>query len=186
MHIPAKYQSLVDTDQDTVERVRKGRGRLGAYRSADPAVRRRVRLDTTSEMDKSRRNARAIKVDLQCPETLSELLDLAYSHYRAAAALQGRAVSSRAYISTENLHRITVNYLRHERTIYDNTLVRKARSGGADHSNAYNQELKIRCLEVIAARFPELGTECDRQLQRVTSDLARATEVVFAAGTMAA
>lgn len=186
MHIPAKYQSLVDTDQDTVERVRKGRGRLGAYRSADPAVRRRVRLDTTAELDKSRRNARAIKVDLQCPEALPELLDLAYSHYRAAASLQGRTVSSRAYISSENLHRITVNYLRHERTIYDNTLVRKARSGGADHSNAYNQELKIRCLEVIADRFPELDTECGRQLQRISRNLAQATDEVLASVALAA
>ena len=176
MHIPAKYQSLVDSDQDTVERVRKGRGRLGAYRSADPEVRRRVRLDTWSEMDKSRRSARAIKVDLQAPEGLPALLDLAYEHYRAAAALQGRTVSVRPYISTENLHRITVNYLRHERTVYDNTLVRKTRFGGADHTNTYNQELKIRCLDVISARFPELGTECSRQLLKIRRSLAQATD----------
>jgi hypothetical protein len=185
MHIPAKYQSLVDADQDTVERVRKGRGRIGAYRSADPQVRRRVRLDNWSEMDKSRRSARSIKVDLQCPETLPELLDLAYSHYRDAAAMQGRTVSSRAFISTENLHRVTVNYLRHERTVYDNTLVRKGRFG-ADHSIVYNQELKIRCLDVIAERFPELATECDRQLLKIRRSLSQATEDVVAEGVLAA
>jgi len=56
------------------------------------------------------------------------------------------------------LERIQVNYLRHERTFYDEAMS-MAEDGEAKHA------LREHVLERIARAYPHLASECDRQMQ---------------------
>ncbi|WP_026534076.1 hypothetical protein [Arthrobacter sp. H14] len=175
MHIPARYQDLLEDEPDTTERIRKGSGRIGAYRSSKPGVRRQVRLTGRAETQKTRRAAQAIKVTLSCPESLEELQSLAHDHYRDTAAADGRRVSSRTFMHPGNLDRITVNFIRHTRTVYDKSLLRSQFSSN-DLRDHYNRELKIKCLAVIAEAFPDLNSECERQRLLVSKSFEEAAE----------
>lgn len=179
MQIPSRYQGYLEDDAPE-ERIRKSRGKVGAYRSGNPGVRRQVRLDSRSETDKVRRSVRSIKVTILGRETLPELFDLAYDTYRDQAGREGRTVAHRRFMAEANLHRITVNYLRHTRTVYDTSLLRQRFSAGGNR-DVYNRELKIQCLDLIAGRYPALLEECDRQRLRVSRSLEESAASMLAA-----
>lgn len=63
------------------------------------------------------------------------------------------------------LERISVNYLRHAGTPYDAVLRRLERMG--ERGRALVPAVKRRVLEAIAAVFPELAEECERQAARI-------------------
>ncbi|ACL41908.1 hypothetical protein Achl_3957 (plasmid) [Pseudarthrobacter chlorophenolicus A6] len=162
-----------EDDPETVEKIRKGRGRFAAYGSSKPGVRREVRLTGQTELRKVLRAARALKVTLQCHETVEELHRLAYENYAAITLADGRTPMDfhRLHLSTKN--RLTVNYLRHARTVYDASLLRN-RFSTTDLRSSYNKELKVRCLDEIASAYPQLADECDRQRRKISQTLEEA------------
>ncbi|MCC3299729.1 hypothetical protein [Arthrobacter caoxuetaonis] len=180
MHIPPRYQAFVDSDQEPMERLRKGRGRLAAYRSSNPEVRKSVRLTTRSELNKVRRAARSLKITMFCDETLDDLRVLAYNTYAELAWNNGgRRVPDFAMMRPENLDRVTVNYIRHNRTKYEHTLIVNGLNTN-DLRRSYNIELKIKCLAEIARVFPELAAECERQRLAVSRSLQEAVDRIAA------
>lgn len=158
-----KNSPFLEEDPDTLQRLRKGRGRQAAYISSSHTVRRAVRLTSEAETGKIRRAARSLKVTLHCRDGLAAIRDLAYEAYRTRTLTEGRRPTLRRCLPAATLDRLTVNYLRHERTVYDRALLRGNGSTLSDRHVWYNSELKLRCLELIAATFPELGHECERQ-----------------------
>ncbi|MCU6480186.1 hypothetical protein [Arthrobacter sp. A2-55] len=176
MHIPPRFQAYLDTDTDPVERVRKGRGRIGAYRSANPELRRSVRLAGQSEHDKIRRATKALKVTIHAGCTLDELRHSAYEAHRVdVAARLGRTVTAFERMHPDNLDRITVNHIRHNHTEYDRSLMRNRFNTG-DLRSAYNKEIKLKCLGEISRLFPSLAKECERQRLVASSNLEKALE----------
>jgi hypothetical protein len=65
--------------------------------------------------------------------------------------------------SEEFLQRITVNYIRHRLTTYDQTLEEIAGRVGIDDAV---QAIRCRIYEAIAERYPTLARECNRQMMR--------------------
>lgn len=173
MRITQHSPFAAQDEPETVEKIRKGRGRLAAYTSSKPAVRREVRLTGQTEMRKVIRAARSLKVTLQCDETLEELRTLAYESYRAITVADGRTPMDLPRMHPTTVDRLTVNYLRHVRTVYDASLLR-SRFTTSDLRSWYNKELKARCLEHIAAAYPELADECERQRMKITQTLGEA------------
>lgn len=160
-------------EQEVVEKIRKGRGRQAAYSSSKPGVRREVRLTGQTEMRKILRAARSLKVTLQCPESLDEIRQLAYGNYRIITEADGRMPSDFLRLHPDTVDRFTVNYLRHDRTVYDASLLRN-RFNTSDLRALYNKELKTRCLDEIAAAYPELTEECGRQRMKFSQTLEEA------------
>lgn len=185
MRITQHSPFATQDEPETVQKIRKGRGRLAAYTSSKPQVRREVRLTGQTEMRKVIRAARALKVTLQCDETLDELRALAYESYREITIADGRTPMDLPRMHPTTVDRITVNYLRHVRTVYDASLQRK-RIITSDLRSWYNKELKARCLDVIAAAYPELADECDRQRLKITQTLEEAAVASPACGLAAA
>lgn len=164
MRIPPRYQSMVDDEQDTVVPIRRSAprptGRAGAVHLQN---RGRAMKDRLRESDAAKRAAKAVKVRLHAPEPLDRLRDLAWQEAVERTTAAGRKHRTRARADQTYLDRVTVNYLRHRRTNYDDVL----RGGGAAVVGAtqrsFNLELKLLVLEEIARRFPELAPECTRQ-----------------------
>lgn len=180
MHIPPRYQVFVDGDPEPMEKLRKGRGRLAAYRSSNPEVRKSVRLATRSELNKVRRAARSLKITMSCDETLDDLRVLAYNTYAELAWEDGgRRVPDFGMMRPENLDRVTVNYIRHNRTKYEHNLIVHGLNTN-DLRRSYNIELKIKCLAEIARVFPELTAECERQRLAVSRSLQEAADRIAA------
>ncbi|QOT19291.1 hypothetical protein [Paenarthrobacter sp. YJN-5] len=175
MRITQHSPFAAQDDPETVQKIRKGRGRFAAYTSSNPQVRREVRLTGQTELRKVIRAARALKVTLQCDESLEELRALAYKSYREIAIADGRTPMDQPRLHPATVDRLIVNYLRHDRTVYDNALLRN-RFVTSDLRSSYNRELKTRCLEVIAAAYPELATECERQRLRISQSLEQAAQ----------
>jgi hypothetical protein len=170
--------AIVD-EPEIVEKIRKGRGRLAAYTSSKPGVRREVRLTGQTEMRKVIRAARSLKVTLQCDEDLGELRRLAYENYRLITLADGRTPMDLPRLHPSTMDRLTVNYLRHARTVYDSSLLRN-RFSTSDLRSSYNKELKARCLDEIAAAYPELAAECERQRMRIAQTLEEAATSLLA------
>lgn len=162
-----------EDDPETVEKIRKGRGRLAAYTSSKPGVRREVRLTGQTEMRKVLRAARALKVTVQCDESLDELHRLAHENYTAITLADGRTPLDFHRLHPSTKARLTVNFLRHARTVYEASLMRN-RFSTSDLRSWYNKELKARCLEQIAAAYPELAAECERQRMKISQTLEEA------------
>lgn len=173
MRITQHSLFALEDEPETVQKIRKGRGRLAAYTSSKPGVRREVRLTGQTEMRKVLRAARALKVTLQCHESLEELRALAYESYRLITIADGRTPMDLPRLHPSTVDRLTVNYLRHVRTVYDQSLLRN-RFSTSDLRAWYNKELKARCLEEIAAAYPELADECGRQRMKVVQTLEEA------------
>lgn len=167
-------------EPETVEKIRKGRGRLAAYTSSKPGVRKEVRLTGQSEMRKVLRAARALKVTIQCPESLEEVRSLAYENYCEITVADGRTPLDFPGMHPNTVDRITVNYLRHVRTVYDASLMRN-RLNNSDLRAYYNKELKARILAEIASAYPSLAEECDRQRMRIAQTLREAVDRLDAA-----
>jgi hypothetical protein len=161
-------------EPETVQKIRKGRGRLAAYTSSKPAVRREVRLSSQTELRKVIRAARSLRVTLQCDEPLTELRILAYESYCLTTITDGRTPMDLPRMHPTTVDRIMVNYLRHDRTVYDASLLRN-RFSTSDLRSWYNKELKSRCLDEIATAYPELADECDRQRMKITQTLEEAS-----------
>lgn len=160
MRIPARFQTMVDDDYEPDERVRKGNGRAGAFRSGNPDVRREVRLAKRSDELKLRRAARAVRITIKSPGSTLELRDLVYRNYRETCEREGKAARPRIHITY--WERLTVNYLRHCCTSYDN-LLEQSRTLPGQMRQLFNQEIKIRVLDEIGRTFPDLAAECNRQ-----------------------
>ncbi|MET4144138.1 hypothetical protein [Arthrobacter sp. UYCo732] len=158
---------------ETEEKIRKGHGRLAAYTSTKPGVRREVRLNGQTEMRKVLRAARSLKVSLQCHESMDEIVHLAYESYTEITVADGRTPMDFNRLHPSTVDRLTVNYLRHARTVYDVSLLRN-RFNTSDLRSWYNRELKSRCLEVIAAAYPSLADECERQRMKIAQTLEEA------------
>jgi len=170
MRITQHSRFATDDEPETVEKIRKGRGRLAAYTSSKPGVRREVRLTGQTEIRKVTRAARALKVTLQCHESIVELRRLAYENYRLITLADGRTPMDLLRLHASTVDRLTVNYLRHVRTVYDQSLLRN-RFNTSDLHIWYNKELKSRCLNEIATAFPELAAECERQRLKIAKTL---------------
>lgn len=181
MRLIMHSQFAAEDHPETEERIRKGRGRQAAFTSSKPEVRKAVRMSSGTEHRKILRAARSLKVTLQCEEPLTELRDLAFYNYQALTVADGRVPLPWHRITAAFMDRITVNYLRHIRTSYDQSLIRNRFSGGSDMHVLYNTELKIRCLDTIAATFPELEPECTRQRTLIRPALDEAAETFTAA-----
>jgi len=65
--------------------------------------------------------------------------------------------------SPEFLQRITVNYIRHQLTHYDNFLSRQHGKPGAEEARAI---IRGRVFDAIAEAYPQLRDECHRQFHR--------------------
>jgi hypothetical protein len=162
MRIPARFQDLMDEDNEPDQRVRKGNGRSGAFRSGNPDVRREVRLAKRSGELKLRRAARAVRITVKAPETALELRDMTYRNYRETCEIEGKPVRLRVHLTAQMWDRLTVNFLRHRCTTYDD-LLEQSRAMPGQMRQLFNQEIKIRVLEEIGRNFPELAAECNRQ-----------------------
>lgn len=173
MRITQHSLFAIQDEPETVEKIRKGRGRLAAYTSSKPGVRREVRLTGQTEMRKVLRAARSLKVTIQCPESLEELHQLAYGNYRIITLADDRTPMDFPRLHPNTVDRLTVNYLRHVRTVYDASLLR-SRFSTSDLRSWYNKELKARCLDEIAAAYPGLSDECDRQRMKISQTLEEA------------
>lgn len=168
-----QHSPFVSQDEpETVEKIRKGRGRLAAYSSSKAEVRREVRLAGQTEKRKVLRAARALKVSIQCEESLEELRSLAYQSYTHVTLTDGRKPMDLHRLHPSTLDRLTVNYLRHDRTVYDSLL--RNRFSTSDQRAWFNKELKIRCLDEIAAAYPDLAAECERQRMKIGQTLEEA------------
>jgi len=88
-------------------------------------------------MRKVLRAARSLKVTLQCHEPLDELRSLAYESYRLITIADGRTPMDQPRMHPSTVDRLTVNYLRHVRTVYDASLLRN-RFSTSDLRSWYN------------------------------------------------
>jgi hypothetical protein len=174
MRITQHSRFAAQDDPETVQKIRKGRGRLAAYTSSNPQVRREVRITGQTELRKVVRAARSLKVTLQCDEPLEELRVLAYESYREMTVAQGRRPMDQPRMHPTTVDRVTVNYLRHDRTVYDSSLLRN-RFSTSELRSRYNKELKSRCLAEIASAYPELAAECERQRLKISQTLEEAS-----------
>jgi hypothetical protein len=162
MRIPARFQEMVDADIEPVERLRKGSGRSGAFRSGNPDVRRDVRLSRRSDELKLRRAARAVRVTVISPGSTLELRDQTYRNYLETCEIDGKTPRMRTHINQPLWDRLTVNFLRHCCTTYDN-LLEQSRDMPGQLRPLFNQEIKFQVLDEIGRTFPELAAECQRQ-----------------------
>lgn len=162
MRIPARFQALLDDENETDERFRKVSGRAGAFRSGNPEVRREVRLSKRTDELKLRRAARAVRITIKAPDTALELRDLTYRNYRETCEAAGKVPRLRVHLSQAMWDRYTVNFLRHCCTLYDD-LLEQSRALPGQMRPLFNQEIKFRVLDEIGRRFPELAAECRRQ-----------------------
>ncbi|MBE4719506.1 hypothetical protein [Pseudarthrobacter sp. AB1] len=161
MRIPARFQ-LMDDDLEPSERTRKGSGRAGAFRSGNPEVRREVRLARGSDERKLRRAARAVRITVSFSGSTLDLRDHTFRNYRETCELTGKTPRLRAHINLELWNRLTVNYLRHCCTTYDN-LLEQSRVLPGNLRPLFNQEIKFQVLDEIGRCFPHLAAECQRQ-----------------------
>lgn len=90
-----------------------------------------------------------------------ELVFRACKHYNAYALERDK--DSRADSDSDKafLDRITVNYLRHEMSIYEDSLDQVYGRIGAE---AARGNIRMKVYEAIAETYPELAEECTRQL----------------------
>lgn len=100
---------------------------------------------------------------------LAELHQVAVDHYNRRLMEQqdrrGEYGGRPAALDSDPrfLARISVNYLRHVETRYEEQLARLDRLGHRGEGVA--QAVKHRALEAIRATYPELATECDQQIR---------------------
>lgn len=98
----------------------------------------------------------------EIPET--QLIEAACKSYNSYSFQCGRDNENASPSSTpEFLHRICVNYLRHELTRYEGHL--QSIKGKVGKEDAY-LELKDKVLDAIAEAYPWLWDECQEQSQR--------------------
>lgn len=100
---------------------------------------------------------------------MGEITQLACRHYndRALGRDDWDGTTASAKDSPEFLARITVNYLRHTQSCYETELDRAFGKTGV--RMAY-RILKSRVLGAIAAAYPNLSKECDRQFEEVMQE----------------
>lgn len=102
------------------------------------------------------------RLSISIPQlAMRELIFRACKHYNALALERDK--DSRADIDSNKafLDRITVNYLRHEMSIYEDSLDQVYGRIGAD---AARGKIRMKVYEAIAETYPELAAECTRQL----------------------
>lgn len=92
------------------------------------------------------------------PESWDAMRLKAIAHFNGR--LRGKQTPVSLKTSTARLDRLTVNYLRHKQTSYEEEL--KAFKGVVGVGEAY-LIVRNRILDLIAATYPQLTAECDRQ-----------------------
>lgn len=151
---------------------------------------RRARLRSAQAKAVAKRRREALLAEVRAVAiTLPELSSTSLA--QAAVRHRNERESERCYLipdrqfepaTVENvdprtLARWQVNYLRHEQAGYDSLLRRVAgRVGRADAARL----IRARLYRAIAEAYPDLGTECDRQLRLRDQD-----EAAWPAGTTA-
>lgn len=112
------------------------------------------------------------KVDVIPMETLRELALDAYEDRQCERAWRRGdhyfSITDIIGVSREFSDRISVNYLRHERTTYDERLMDDF--GQVGRREAY-PIIKRNVLKEIARLYPELADECQRQIQRSSAPM---------------
>lgn len=98
----------------------------------------------------------------------TELVKVACKHYNHLWMDRGREDKyASPKDSPDFLNRITVNMLRHEGTEYEELLVRAFGAVGADEARV---RIKERVLDAIAAQYPHLAGECERQKRELSGN----------------
>jgi hypothetical protein len=113
----------------------------------------------------------ALTVDIK-PRPLDQIREQAVQNHAIRAWERGRETSYQD-APQEFLDRITVNFLRHCTTAYERLLDETWGKVGAE--NAYGL-IRARVLAAIADAYPELQSECERQVKKMGD---RAAELVY-------
>ncbi len=107
-------------------------------------------------------------VKIEVPEMPDEeLFKRACDSYNALHFCDRNPTRADPGCDPEFLHRITVNYLRHELTGYEEHLAKIA--GKVDAREAY-MEIKTKVLDAIGDQYADLLMECQRQIDRLQKD----------------
>lgn len=131
-----------------------------AYREAREASRGRQLAARTRALEK-KKAAVAVAESLELrivPEPWDVMRGKAIDHFNGR--LRGKQTPVSLKTSTARLDRLTVNYLRHNQTSYEEEL--KEFKGVVGVGEAY-LVVRNRILDLIAATYPALTAECDRQ-----------------------
>lgn len=115
------------------------------------------------------------KMKIRVPGMSYEKLERkAIKHYNDWEEMKSRTRGNYGEISWADsdsdkffLQRISVNYLRHELTSYEDKLNALARKIGRRDGYV---SIKKKVLEAIASQYPELSGECDRQIKDVEKE----------------
>lgn len=101
--------------------------------------------------------AEALELRIE-PEPWQDMQDKAIEHFNSRLRRSQSSASRKT--STARLDRLTVNYLRHKQTSYEEEL--KDFKGVVGVGEAY-LVVRNRILDLIADTYPQLRTECERQ-----------------------
>jgi hypothetical protein len=101
--------------------------------------------------------AEALELRIE-PEPWQDMQDKAIAHFNGRLRRSQSPASRKT--STARLDRLTVNYLRHQQTSYEEEL--KEFKGVVGVGEAY-LVVRNRILDLIAETYPQLRTECERQ-----------------------
>jgi hypothetical protein len=101
--------------------------------------------------------AEALELRIE-PEPWQDMQDKAIAHFKGRLRRSQSPASRKT--STARLDRLTVNYLRHQQTSYEEEL--KEFKGVVGVGEAY-LVVRNRILDLIAETYPQLRTECERQ-----------------------
>jgi hypothetical protein len=103
------------------------------------------------------------ELEIKIPEIAKDRLrEKAVEHFNLRQAERGRVRDVATLESDPDfIDRIVVNYLRHECSMYERLLDATFGKVGVDEASL---RIKERVLDEIASTYPNLGTECMRQL----------------------
>jgi len=96
------------------------------------------------------------------------LVETAVSHYNSLWSDRGREKCASSNSDSDFLNRISVNYLRHELSCYEQELSRIFGQTGADEARLL---LRENILDAIGRVYPHLAGECNRQFEAAQKKL---------------
>jgi len=147
--------------------------RVHLFEDTDEWMTAREKADTRSKVarnvaerkrDDLLKEAESLSIDIKIIP-MDKVIKNAISHYNRWQRERNSYASS-AHIDSDHsfLERISVNYLRHEKTNYDFELYKLRRRVGVHEAYFI---VKTKVLNVIKESYPTLGDECDRQLEQM-------------------
>lgn len=155
--VPGRYSALYEISR--IEQIEAS----PEFRTAQAALRQRA--DVANLAAAARRKnlldwAASLEIRLPIMEW-KVLVEQACDHYNARKARRQPAATSKTDASF--LHRICVNYLRHNFACYHVALKEIRGKLGADKATSV---LRARILQAIATAYPQLGSACDAKQWR--------------------